>query len=199
MGSRAHKKVTKHKNQHSEPHYPNLIPITHNLIKMSTLQTLLGLTPTSPTHAPHYLTFHFLFAYALLSSRPWKVAYKIDHNISPRDDLLKYGPLAVQKGRLTQSQLDQIRRVENCHANSTENFPLFVAAVLLAHVAGVENLVVNRLGLAYTVARVCYAVAYIFNEKSRSMALLRGVCWWTGNVVCLRAMWAAGRVMNAKL
>ncbi|KAF2171672.1 hypothetical protein M409DRAFT_50337 [Zasmidium cellare ATCC 36951] len=167
---------------------------------MSTpLTALLGLTPSSPTLGPSYLIFHFIYAYILLSSRPWKLAHKIDHNVSPRDDLTKYGPSAVAKGKLTQRQLDRIRRVENCHANSVENFPLLVAAVVLAHVGGLENSVVNGLGLWYTVVRVGYAGAYIFNERSRGVALLRGVFWWTGNIVCLRVIGMAGKVMNAKI
>lgn len=164
---------------------------------MSTLSTLLGLTPTSPTYGPHYLIFHCVNAYSLLSSRPWKTYYKIDHNVSPRDDLTKYGPAAVAKGKITQRQLDQLRRVENCHANSVENYPLLVAAIVLAHVAGLDNEVVNWLGLTYTILRALYAAAYIFNERSVAVALVRGGFWWTGNFVCWRVLWAAGKAMNA--
>lgn len=166
---------------------------------MSSLNTLLGLTQNSPTYGPHYLIFHFVTSYILLSSRPWKLFYKIDHNVSPRDDLAKYGPAAIAKGKITQCQLDQIRRVENCHANSVENFPLLVAAVVFAHVAGLDNEVVNRLGLTYTTVRAFYAVAYIFNERSVPLALVRGGFWWTGNIVCWRVLWAAGKAMNARI
>ncbi|KAK4628971.1 hypothetical protein CLAFUW4_07873 [Fulvia fulva] len=171
---------------------------------MSSLATALGLSATGlhshqpPSYGAHYMIFHFIWAYVVLSSRAWKIHYKLDHNVSPRDDLIKYGPIAVQKGKITQPLLDQIRRVENCHANSVEHYTVFVAAIIFAHVAGVDNAAINRVGLSYTVARVLYSASYIFNGNER-LALARGVFWWASNIICIRAFWLAGKVMNAKL
>ena len=67
---------------------------------MSTLASFLGLTASGihqpPSHGAHYLILHFVWAYVVLSSRVWKMHYNLDHNVSPRDDLVKYGPIAVQ-------------------------------------------------------------------------------------------------------
>lgn len=81
------------------------------------------------------------------------------------------------------------------HANSVEHFPLFVAAMLWAHVSGVEVSVINNVGLAYTISRIVYAGAYIFITDAK-LSLLRGVAWWTSNVICLRALWLGGKAMN---
>ena len=70
---------------------------------MSTLLASLGLrasspvSPPPPSHAATYIVFHFLFAYAILSTRLLKQYYGLDHNVSPREDLAKYGPRAVEK------------------------------------------------------------------------------------------------------
>lgn len=169
---------------------------------MSSLASTLGLQPTAngvqpPSYGAHYLIFHFIFAYAVLSTRPWKFYYKIDHQVSPREDLTKYGPEAVRRGKLTQAQLDQIKRVDSCSANSVEHFTLFTAAILLSHIAGVETSTINRIGFLYTVTRALYAISYIFITKS-ALALSRGVFWWTSNILCIRLLWVAGKTMNAK-
>lgn len=63
---------------------------------MTYISTLLGLQgPNAPSYTATYLIFHFLFAYAGISTRPWKMHYKIDHNVSPREDLTKYGPKGI--------------------------------------------------------------------------------------------------------
>ena len=50
----------------------------------------------------------------------------IDHNVSPREDLNKYGEKAVQSGKITAAQLRMLRRMESAHANAVEHFPFFV-------------------------------------------------------------------------
>ncbi|EME44079.1 hypothetical protein DOTSEDRAFT_130948 [Dothistroma septosporum NZE10] len=168
---------------------------------MSSLASFLGLIASGmhqpPSYGGHYLIFHFMWAYVVLSSRVWKMYYHIDHNVSPRDDLVKYGSIAVQRGKITQAKLDQIRRVENCHANSMEHYPVFAAAIIFAHVAGVETSAINRIGLSYTVARLLYSASYVFNSNAK-FAVLRGVSWWTSNVICINALWSAGKAMNEK-
>lgn len=82
------------------------------------------------------MIFHFLWAYAGISSRyvthcfvqnyteedkltcvllqssGIKNYYGIDHQVSPREDLVKYGAKAVADGKITQAQLNQMKRVE---------------------------------------------------------------------------------------
>lgn len=74
------------------------------------------------------IAWNWFYAYCVLASRNFKQVYGIDHQGSPRQDLNKYGAEAVKSGKMTQAQLDQIHRVENASANSTEGFILFTAS-----------------------------------------------------------------------
>ncbi|KAF2815519.1 uncharacterized protein BDZ99DRAFT_459370 [Mytilinidion resinicola] len=102
---------------------------------MSSLLTSFGLRAASPTtpissYTAHYIILNFIFAYAALSSRGLKNAYKLDHNVSPREDVFKYGERAVASGKITQEQLNMLKRNEGAHANAAENFPMFVGSLL---------------------------------------------------------------------
>jgi len=121
--------------------------------------------------------------------------HKLDHQVSPRYDLATYGEAAVKSGKITQAQLDRMKRVESAHANSVEHYPVFVAAMLLATFAGVQGEIVNRVGLAYTVIRVVYAAVYIGAGTDKS-ASVRGPVWWVGNGVCIWLLWRAGKELN---
>lgn len=172
-------------------------------MSVSNIATALGLRATSPQDqspslTASYLIFHFFFAYAITAARFPKRYYGLDHNVNPREDLAKYGPAAVSSGKITQSQLNRLKRIESCHANSIESFPLFVGAMIWAHVAGLENSVINRSALVYTVVRVVYAINYVVVERE-AWSRLRGLMWWTGNVVCCRLFWLGGKAINAKV
>lgn len=93
--------------------------------------THLGL---SNTHSPSllapaaFLAFNWFHSYCILASRNFKQYHGIDNQASPRQDLAKYGAIAVREGKLTQAQLDRIYRVEGASANSTEGFVLFTGS-----------------------------------------------------------------------
>lgn len=166
---------------------------------MSSLLAILGLrgassTATLPNYGPAFVGFHFLYAYGVLSSRTLKQWYGIDHNVSPREDLAKYGEAAVREGKLTRRQLDMLKRNEWAHANSVENFSLLVASLLFASHAGVSVGTINAAGFSYTVARIFYSVVYILVDHPK-WSQLRGLCWWWGNVSCLVLLWKAGRLL----
>ena len=55
------------------------------------------------------------------------MAYGIDNNFAPREDLAKHGEAAVKSGKITRQTLEGLKRREAAHMNSVENFPLFVA------------------------------------------------------------------------
>jgi uncharacterized MAPEG superfamily protein len=167
---------------------------------MAPLGIALGLRATSsgtliPNYAPAFLSFHFLWAYGILSSRTLKQWYGIDHNESPRYDLDKYGNDAVRSGKITQKQLDMLRRNESAHANAVENYAFFAAAIGFASLAGVDRRLINRAGLTYTLARVAYGFVYILIED-RLWSQLRGITWWIGNSSCLYLLWQAGSKLN---
>ncbi|KAH7117549.1 hypothetical protein B0J11DRAFT_536229 [Dendryphion nanum] len=164
---------------------------------MASLATALGLRGSNPPSlAGAYLIFHFMWAYGITSSRTLKQIYGLDHNVSPREDLAKYGSAAVSSGKITQRQLDMLKRNESAHANSYENFPVFVGAILWAHVAGLDNVQINGSALVYTVIRIVYVAVYILVDTPK-LSQLRGVCWWIGNVTCLRLFWQGMLAINA--
>ncbi|KAK0936081.1 hypothetical protein LTR29_012359 [Friedmanniomyces endolithicus] len=169
---------------------------------MSSLLTALGLRAASPLSpvpnlAASYIITHFALAYLFLASRTLKQIYSVDHNVSPREDLGKYGDAAVRNGKITQRQLEQLKRMESASANSVENFTLFVGAMLFGTMAGVPATDVNATGLAYTVARCGYAIAYVLIDAP-SLSQVRGVCWWVGSSTCLRLLWVGGVALNSK-
>jgi uncharacterized MAPEG superfamily protein len=167
---------------------------------MPSLGTALGLRAASstmniPNYAPAFLSFHFIWAYGVLSSRTLKQWYGLDHNESPRYDLDKYGNDAVKSGKITQRQLDMLRRNESAHANAVENYAFFAGAMGLATVAGVDRHLINRAGLTYTVARVAYGFIYILVED-RLWSQLRGITWWIANCSCFYLLWQASSKLN---
>ncbi|MCJ1416030.1 hypothetical protein MMC32_002365 [Xylographa parallela] len=170
---------------------------------MASLATLLGLhTPslpnlTTPNYAPAYIGLHFVLAYLVLAPRHLKQIYGIDHNVSPREDLAKYGDAAVEAGKITATQLAMMRRNESAQANAIENYTLFVAAMAFATVAGVEGELVNRAGLLYTLARVGYGVAYVFADQLE-WSVLRSGAWWVGNGSCLWMLYRAAGRLNVR-
>ncbi|EMC93706.1 hypothetical protein BAUCODRAFT_253474 [Baudoinia panamericana UAMH 10762] len=167
---------------------------------MASLLSSLGLRATNPlsplpSHAASYLIFHFLFAYGVLSSRTLKQIYGLDHNVSPREDLGKYGPEAVKSGKITQKQLDMMKRTESASANSVEHYTLFVASMLWAQMTGLPNAEINASALVYTLARVVYAAVYVLVDRP-ALSQIRGLMWWTSNLVCFRLLWLGGTAIN---
>ncbi len=167
---------------------------------MSSLLTTLGLRSDSniiPNLAPYHTIFNFLFAYVFLAARPLKMLYKIDHNISPREDLVKYGDKYVQDGKITRSQLNLLKRNEAAHANAMEHFPLFVGSVLFASAGAVSNQRINVGCLAYGVARVIYSAAYLGVGRDVRLSYVRSLSWWASTWACLWLLWESGKGLNA--
>lgn len=164
---------------------------------MSSIATNHGLTPGSEPEdlTAWYLIINALWAYAFSSARGLKMLYKIDNQVSPRGDLDKYGPRAVSEGKITQAQLDRLKRNEAAHANSMDHFPVFATALVLAKVAGLPTVDVNFAALAYTGLRFAFWGNYVFSATF-GWAALRPLLWWGSNIVCLRLIWRAGKVFN---
>ncbi|OQD80103.1 hypothetical protein PENANT_c039G11608 [Penicillium antarcticum] len=163
---------------------------------MSALLTTLGLRAAAgqqpANHAAGLLAANWFLAFCFMSIRGEKVYYGLDHNVSPREDLYKYGERAVQAGKMSRSALEKLKRKEAAHANAQEGYPLFVAAMLLSLHAGLPNETINGIGLWYTVSRVAYSFAYSYIE-SPALSYLRSVTWWSGNISCLTALVLAGQ------
>jgi len=77
------------------------------------------------------------------------------------------------------------KRADNFQANSFEAFPLFAAAVIIAHLAGARQATVDTLALAFVGFRVCYTLAYVYDRP-----LLRSLLW-CGGVFCVIGLFVA--------
>ena len=63
-------------------------------------------------------------------------------------------------------------RAHAAHLNGFESFPLFVAGVLMAQLAGVAPTTINLLAIVFVVARVLHGVFYVANVQA-----LRSLVW----------------------
>jgi hypothetical protein len=87
-----------------------------NTFYRASLLTTLGLqhlppnSPQPPSYAASAIITNFLFAHALLSARAPKFRLGLDHNVSPREDVAKYGEKMVQAGKITREQLKRLIR-----------------------------------------------------------------------------------------
>ncbi|KAL1303827.1 hypothetical protein AAFC00_000286 [Neodothiora populina] len=151
-----------------------------------------------PNYAGHFLIANFLFAHIFSSSRMQRKLLGIDNNITPRRDLGERAERAVRDGKITQVQLDRLRRIEAAHQNNIENYPNIVAALCLAVAAGLDNQTVNKYGLIYTLGRIAYTFVYATNTTAGASAV-RSVLFWVGNVTCIRLLWFAGKAINSRL
>ena len=140
-----------------------------------------------------FLAWNWFYAYGVLSSRTPKQIYGLDHNANPRADLTKYGNEAVKSGKITQAQLDQLRRFESASANAVEGYTLFVASVLFGIIAGVHEDTIFNSCSVYTVARLIYGAVYVFVAND-TWSQARGIAWWTGNGACLFLLAKGGRI-----
>ena len=67
------------------------------------------------------------------------------------------------------------RRANAAQNNSWEAFAPFAAAVIIAHIAGARQGMIDTLALAFVACRIVYAVLYITDRAS-----LRSVAWIAG-------------------
>ncbi|KAJ8515492.1 hypothetical protein ONZ45_g7104 [Pleurotus djamor] len=74
--------------------------------------------------------------------------------------------------------LAKIARMEGAHQNGYENFPLWIAAVLTANFAGIDNYTLNVASLAYFTLRILYNHIYI-NHNTFGGGWLRTLVYFT--------------------
>lgn len=78
------------------------------------------------------------------------------------------------------------KRADWAQQNSFEAFPVFAAAVIIAHLAGAAQARIDLLALAWVGLRLAYGVCYLAD-----WATLRSVVW-TGAVFCVAGLFFAG-------
>jgi len=64
--------------------------------------------------------------------------------------------------------------------NSFEIFPLFAAAVIIAHLAGATQATIDGLAIGFVASRIAYAISYLAD-----LHLLRSLVWTAGIACCL--------------
>jgi uncharacterized MAPEG superfamily protein len=95
---------------------------------------------------------------------------------------LKKSPLAANGSysnrapRAMQPKLEGLsQRAHWAEQNSFEILPAFVAAVLVAHLAGAEQMLIDQLAIGFIVSRVLYSICYLTD-----WATLRSLVWTVG-------------------
>lgn len=78
------------------------------------------------------------------------------------------------------------QRANWAQQNSWEAFPIFAAAVLMAHAAAVPSTLIDQCAVLFVVARFAYLGGYLAD-----LATLRSLVWFVGIGACVRLMWAA--------
>jgi uncharacterized MAPEG superfamily protein len=96
---------------------------------------------------------------------------------------------------MTQSQLNEIKRLEAAQSNAIEHFPLFLTAMTMATLGGVDANVVNGCAAIYTVGRVGYTIAYV-KITTETASYARSVLWWVGNLSCFYLLWSVRSKIN---
>ena len=99
--------------------------------------------------------------------------------------LLPYWPTVASKWRRDYNNanpragVDQLpprnQRAYWAQLNAFESFPLFAAAVIIAHLAQAEQAGVDRLAVAFIGLRIAYTLAYIYDKP-----MLRSLVWSAG-------------------
>lgn len=109
--------------------------------------------------------------------------------------LLPYWPTTASKWRRTydnaapRAGVEQLpprqQRAYWAQLNGFEAFPLFAAAVIVAHLAGAAQASVDAFAVAFVGFRVLYTLAYMYDRPT-----LRSLVW-SGGVVCVIGLFVA--------
>jgi len=90
--------------------------------------------------------------------------------------------------RVWRAQLTgKLQRAASAETNAYEAFPAFAAAVIIAHIAGVEQWLVDLLAGVFIVARILHGILYISDKD-----LFRSLIWTAGFFSMVGLFLAAG-------
>ncbi|KAI0779157.1 hypothetical protein BC629DRAFT_1289865 [Irpex lacteus] len=70
-------------------------------------------------------------------------------------------------------------RYEGAHLNGMENLPLWFAAILAGHIAGLSHRTLNQFSFAYVLTRILYNYVY-FNQKTPAQSRIRTAVFFIG-------------------
>jgi len=78
------------------------------------------------------------------------------------------------------------QRADWAQANAYEAFPPFAAGVIIAHLAGAQQWIIDTLAIAFLVLRLVHGIAYV-----RDLAMFRSLVW-TAGFLCMVGLFLAG-------
>ncbi len=109
--------------------------------------------------------------------------------------LLPYWPTVASKWRrdyrnaAPRAGVDKLaprnQRAYWAQLNAFEAFPLFAAAVIIAHLAGADQSRTDGLAMAFVGFRVLYTLAYIYDRPGLRSLL------WSGGLLCVMGLFVA--------
>lgn len=114
-------------------------------------------------------------------------------NRNPRNTDLK----AKLKARLPAETYAKYERLEACHANSMESFPLFIAAIVLGNVAGLKKEELTSFAAWFLVVRVAYMLVYA-SMKTKGPTLVRTGIWYVGVGLCIKTIVQAAKATRSR-
>ena len=79
------------------------------------------------------------------------------------------------RGWQTRQTNPRSQRAHAAHLHGFESFPVFVAGVLMAQLAGVNPSTINLIAVVFVIARVLHGVFYVNNVQA-----LRSLVWFVG-------------------
>ncbi|CAA9958480.1 MAPEG domain containing protein [Pyrenophora teres f. maculata] len=140
-------------------------------------------------------------AYFILSFLPHALALYVAtqgqlltwDNRNPRSSDMK----ARLKQRIPAKTYATYERLEACHANGMENLPLFLGAVVLGNMAGLEEAELTKFVTSFLAVRLTYTVAYM-TTCTQAPTLARSGLWITGVWMCFRTIIQAATAMDIK-
>lgn len=148
------------------------------------------------TYNPSILSIPAYFVLAMIP-HGWAIKVASQGRIStwdnrnPRNTDLK----AKLKARLPAETYAKYERLEACHANSIESFPLFTAAIVLGNIAGLKKAELTSFAAWFLVVRITYMAVYA-SHKTQGLAALRTGIWYVGVGLCFKAIIQAAKAMG---
>ena len=126
---------------------------------------------TTHNYSVYSLPLAFLLA-QFVSPRVALHKLGLGHNVSPRDDLVTATPTSgttkPPHGKsISVADLATLKRREGAHKNGLENFPLFVAAIIVGNDAGLGTVEMNAIAAGYLGIRCLYNYLYVTVDKEK--------------------------------
>ncbi|PVI06631.1 hypothetical protein DM02DRAFT_609811 [Periconia macrospinosa] len=142
--------------------------------------------------APNY-SLHAIPVYWILALLPhaYAVSYMKKANNGKWNNANPRGTGETNKRAVPAAVQAKFERMEASHANSMENAPFFIGAILAGNQAGLSSDTMNTAAGLFLALRVLYLFAYANIARTR-YSYVRSLLWALSMAVLIRLYWAAG-------